>query len=82
MGQFEHKVRLLSRYVKLCGPTRQFCAAAHCVLDGPMRAARMYMTVHEMGPFWCLRVISFVLLWANSSSSTMVLHLHHGPIRA
>ena len=42
----------------------------------------MYMTVHEMGPFWCLRVISFVLLWANSSSLTMALYLHHGAIRA
>ena len=47
-----------------------------------MWAAHVYMTVHEMGPFRCLHVISFVLLWANSSSLTMALHLHHGAIWA
>jgi len=29
------------------------------MLDGPMWAARVYMMVHEMGPFQCLRMISF-----------------------
>jgi len=47
-----------------------------------MRAACVYMMVYEMGPFRCLRMISFVLLWANLSSLTMALYLHHGAIRA
>jgi len=34
---------------KLCGPTRQSRAAANCVLDGPMRANCLNITMHEMG---------------------------------
>src|SRR5260221_3837354 len=67
---------------KLCGPTRQSCAAVGCVLDGPMRASCPNITVHEMGPCKGLGTRASRPLWANSSSSARSVHSLHGPTSA
>ena len=71
-----------SSHLKLCRPLRQSCMAAQCVLGGPMRAAWIHITVHEMGPCRRLRVDSFKLLWANPSSLTREICSHNWPMPA
>jgi hypothetical protein len=36
---------------------------------------------HTMGPDQCLGQRSFRLLWANSSSSAVAMHVHHRPMQ-
>jgi len=61
-------------------PTQQSCAAPNFVLDGPMQASCANITVHEMGPHECLRLIISRLLWASSVSSARPWHLHCRPM--
>src|SRR5712691_1897420 len=56
--------------------------AAHCVLDGPMRANCPNIMVHETGPCKGLGTRASRPLWANSSSSARSVHSHHGPTSA
>src|SRR5260221_15290 len=54
-------IRLGSHHTN-CRPMRRFRAAAHCVLDGPMRANCHKSMVHAMGPCGCLGTGVFRLL--------------------